>query len=775
MTRIFNYFNICLIIMLAFATISFGQISFSPHLIRDNFEATMSVFGTDVDNDGDMDILGAGYEPNGGILWWQNDGEQNFTEHQISENFGDARTVYFSFINDDDYVDVLGASVDVNAITWWQNDENQNFSQYTIAANFDGAHTVYAADVDSDGDMDVLGAAWVDGFAWWENDGSQNFIAHQISVNAPGSCIYACPGANGVDVFGTVYAADGEIIWWQNDGNQNFNEVTISFPWVHWASAADLDSDGDLDIVGASCGSTMAWWENNGAGGFTQHTLSASFACAANVDVADLDADGDIDILGAGENVDDIRWWENIDGQNFSEHSIAGGDFSGASGVSTADVDGDGDNDVLGAGNRADEIRWYENDLFNYDFGAETTTGHAPLTIQFTDLSNPAQPIIAWSWDFNNDGTIDSEEQNPTWTYQSPGDYSVRLDVFYGAESETILREDYIHVFNGESALEFDGAGSYVSCPATPSLNFSEAITFEAWIDLTEWAELGAVVDKGNISLLINGQSGQFNNHSVAAWLATTGGPPGFVNSPENSIDLNECPHLALTYDGSNSEVKIYIDGVEQPLSYFAGQPSGNIADNSDIDLYVGMSSNMNWAFNGLIDEVRIWNVVRSEEEIQANMDGYLSGDEPGLVAYWQMNEGSGPFVFDITGIGNGGIINGAAWVAGCGGPLAVEGDPDNLAGRLAAFCLEQNYPNPFNPLTTIQYALPTANYVNLSIYDISGKLVKTLVSGRQEANKYSIQWKGAAANGRPVGSGVYLYRLQTDTIDVTKRMVLMK
>jgi len=86
------------------------------------------------------------------------------------------------------------------------------------------------------------------------------------------------------------------------------------------------------------------------------------------------------------------------------------------------------------------------------DFEAEPTSGTAPLQVQFTDLStgNPT----SWQWDFQNDGTIDSEEQNPEYTYNEIGTYSVSLTVSDGINQDTVIKEDYILVVD---ACEISG------------------------------------------------------------------------------------------------------------------------------------------------------------------------------------------------------------------------------------------------------------------------------------------------------------------------------
>ncbi len=88
---------------------------------------------------------------------------------------------------------------------------------------------------------------------------------------------------------------------------------------------------------------------------------------------------------------------------------------------------------------------------------------------------------------------------------------------------------------------------------------------------------------------------------------------------------------------------------------------------------------------------------------------------------------------------------------------------------------LYQNFPNPFNPETTIGYALASASPVTLTIYNLKGQKIRTLVSGTQKAGNHQVVWNGTDDHGRAVSSGVYLYRLQTDRHDQTRKMILMK
>jgi hypothetical protein len=101
---------------------------------------------------------------------------------------------------------------------------------------------------------------------------------------------------------------------------------------------------------------------------------------------------------------------------------------------------------------------------------------------------------------------------------------------------------------------------------------------------------------------------------------------------------------------------------------------------------------------------------------------------------------------------------------------LSIDGDliPE-------VFALHQNYPNPFNPTTQIRYDLPEDANVNITIYDIMGRVVRTMVNTQQNAGFKSIQWNAANNLGEPVSAGMYIYMIQAGEFRQTKKMVLLK
>jgi hypothetical protein len=130
-------------------------------------------------------------------------------------------------------------------------------------------------------------------------------------------------------------------------------------------TTADVDDDGDLDVLSASFDDDkIAWYENtDGKGGFGPQQLISTQANGANsVEAADVDGDGDLDVLSASlyGNDSKIAWYENTDGKGtFGNQQVI--DVVAARSVAVADVDGDGDMDVLSASDLDSRIAWYEN------------------------------------------------------------------------------------------------------------------------------------------------------------------------------------------------------------------------------------------------------------------------------------------------------------------------------------------------------------------------------------------------------------------------------
>lgn len=205
-------------------------------------------------------------------------------------------------------------------------------------------------------------------------------------------------------------------------------------------------------------------------------------------------------------------------------------------------------------------------------------------------------------------------------------------------------------------AMNFDGVDDYVSAGTSASLQMTNTMTMEAWIN----PDVSA-----NVNQMIINREGEYelgifpDGHLQWAFANTSPGwnwhDTGYVVAP------GQWTHVAVTYD--NGTVTTYVNGVS--VDVFAG--SGAIGDSHPTlnELRIGGRSNAPASkfFDGRIDDVRIWNVARSQAEIAGAMNVELSGGETGLAGYWNFNENSGATATDATANGNTGtLVNGAAW-----------------------------------------------------------------------------------------------------------------
>lgn len=90
-------------------------------------------------------------------------------------------------------------------------------------------------------------------------------------------------------------------------------------------------------------------------------------------------------------------------------------------------------------------------------------------------------------------------------------------------------------------------------------------------------------------------------------------------------------------------------------------------------------------------------------------------------------------------------------------------------------YSLSQNFPNPFNPETAIAYDLPKSCYVQLTIYNVLGQKVKTIINQHQDAGCKMVYWNGKDDKGNKVASGVYFYKIETPHYFETRKMILMR
>lgn len=155
--------------------------------------------------------------------------------------------------------------------------------------------------------------------------------------------------------------------------------------------------------------------------------------------------------------------------------------------------------------------------------------------------------------------------------------------------------------------------------------------------------------------------------------------------------------------------------------------------------------------------------------------------DDDGDTEIITASHGGTVFVFDTPG-----IPAATRWPTYKYNAARMGSIPKNITGLSGevdetlpgGFRLAQNYPNPFNPTTNIEFEMSEAGFVELRVYDITGRIARTLVSESRAAGSYVVPWDGRDDDGRLVASGIYLYQLQVNgktTFNAAKKMMLMK
>ena len=230
----------------------------------------------------------------------------------------------------------------------------------------------------------------------------------------------------------------------------------------------------------------------------------------------------------------------------------------------------------------------------------------------------------------------------------------------------------------GNSAFNFNGS-AYVEVPDAPALRLSNNFTIEAWVYLQDGSN-ETIIDKGpTYSYLFhiypNGQPG-------LGLYANYGGTHNWVYSSAVTLPINQWSHVAVTFTNAANGLKFWVNGNLVSQHTPAGAlTSYTGAMNIGRQEPGGCNCNL---LQSRLDEVRIWNSARSQAEIQSTMTKEIPGSTPGLVAYWDFNNGSGTSVTNrtsTTGI-DGTFINypgNSNWVSGV--PRATSGSTDNGLG----------------------------------------------------------------------------------------------
>ena len=395
-----------------------GQGSFgSRQILSTHADGANSVYAFDADGDGDMDVFSAS-SLDDKIAWYENtNGQGNFgTQQVISTDFDYPLDVVSGDIDGDGDMDILsGGRYNNSRVAWFKNTNGQgNFVfQQELTTDISFCRSAILADIDGDGDLDISATSWAfpnHRIIWFENTNGQgnfnntpNLIA-LLTSNARPETLYAKDFDNDGDLDIAVGTDNEGLSWFKNNGSGTFGTQQIidsDVEDVRAVSPADIDADGDQDLlVAANRADRIAWHKNlNGQGNFGPANALADINGAngaIQVISVDLDNDGDKDILTALTNDNRIAWQENLDGQGTFGDLITIATITEPRSVFAGDIDGDNDMDIIATNSSSNgKVVYYKNLDGNATFGTEQI------------INSEAYPSVVYAVDIDNDGDLD--------------------------------------------------------------------------------------------------------------------------------------------------------------------------------------------------------------------------------------------------------------------------------------------------------------------------------------------------------------------------------
>ena len=309
-----------------------------------------------------------------------------------------------------------------------------------------------------------------------------------------------------------------------------------------------------------------------------------------------------------------------------------------------------------------------------------------------------------------------------------------------------------------DMCLQFDGQNDYGLMPFQDLTGKSE-ITLEAWINpdpnIPQYYQ-NIVRQNGQsipAALLLAYQN---NGTAISFGLNTTSGYVEIDPPVSPSQFTNVWSHIACVYDGDL--MRMYINGMLVDSAVNAG--TMNFSQPNTIFFGRRTISSPTEPYHGKLDEVRIWDVARTQQEIFNNMNCALFGPIPGLLAVYNLNSASGTVVVDNSGNGSSGTIyNSPQWITSPVAPVCSVGiDEQNDAGDISI------YPNPVTQFFSIDIQIDGPVY--LSVYDALGRLLIDRRSLTYGTNTFANDFRS---------DGIMNFVISNDKSMIESRMVLVQ
>ncbi|MFH1278038.1 MAG: FG-GAP-like repeat-containing protein [Candidatus Eisenbacteria bacterium] len=761
--------------------------------LPDAYEARQSLTGVidsdaawgDFDGDGDLDLIVSGETDTGRVTrTYENRIDSLLLRQELVgiDGAGSGCVSWGDYDLDGDLDLAMAGTADTGRVAMvFENDGSGNLSHdgTQVLARVANASLAWG-DFDRDGDLDLY-LQGHDGTAatavLYENDPPGTLVFHTAfgglhsgsadwaDWNGDGYLDLLVTGANG-STRTTIFYENDPLLGLTNDGSHGLPGFVFSD-----AAWGDCDNDGDLDLVvtgESGVGGPMhALIYANDGGGVLDSIAEPWQIYRSSCAWGDYDNDGDLDVAFCGYDGGSLMTdvLENDNGG----FAPCGFGFPGVreGSVSFADADRDGDLDffVTGANWTPKYARLYEK-----TGGAANTAPTAPTTFESHQYVSP----FGWPDDvvFSWDGASDAETQSAGLYYL------LRVGTSPGADD--VVSGTYSTPLMGNA-----GQSKEVTLSGLPVQTYYWSVkAIDAGFMESGWAPEQICIPRELTRVTIDPADDAF----VESFNPNT--PFGAAN-----------PNWLVVggYSGPGSIARSY-------LKFYIGPetPPGTdvVAAGLTVEL-MSVSCGSSYYIDVYEEGVDVWDENTITWNNAPTMFKPYASDRQRMTS-------PGPYTWDVTGDVRGTVDGNVTLVLRSGSPpegtncvaeyyskewyeaarrpfltiwyasvyTGVEGgggsgsDGGDAPPRLV---LRNNRPNPFNPTTSISFALPERQEVDLSVYDISGRLVRTLQRGMLDAGEHDVLWDGRSSTGDPGASGVYFYRLTAGGETHTKKMILIR
>ncbi len=307
--------------------------------------------------------------------------------------------------------------------------------------------------------------------------------------------------------------------------------------------------------------------------------------------------------------------------------------------------------------------------------------------------------------------------------------------------SSIVFCSIFQNAFSQNDALSFNGSADYVEVVNADQLNIINNISAEAWVQLDKINGNNFILSKAFCGISEYAYTFYIADGKLR-WGWNNDGNCNYTSYVESNnvvFNVGECHHLAVTH--TNSAVKLYVDGIDIPFTLVQGSYS-NIAPSTEpfrVGIYKGLSGSFMYFMDGKIDEVKIWDAVRTQQQINYSMNNALAGNENNLVLYYDFeNLTPGSYInIPNKAIGTGSSLDGTSSVTS---PLIATSCAvlNNLNVTENSLKVDNNqvnvFPNPASSDLTIAFEKEVNNEL-IIFHDAFGNVVKEMNFSGIEAN----------------------------------------